>query len=215
MANQLPGRNTVEDRVIWGQDTRLLNQVQLSVYPDCIGGTLAQLETFIGKHLPGVVGGVHILPFYPSSADRGFAPLTYKKVSEEFGTWEEIQSIAEQGDLCVDFMVNHISAQSKQVLDFVEEGDKVRSTLRHTKLVMKSSRLSSFVSAVLLVARKSVYSQSREYDAAKPRGRWFEVGFGALVVYALKRASYRGSESLVVLCIYSTNILPAHDAQEF
>jgi glycosidase len=133
MANQLPGRNTAEDCVIWGKDTRLLNQVQLSTYPDCIGGTLANLETFIGKHLPGVVGGVHVLPFYPSSADRGFAPLTYKEVSKEFGTWEEIQSIAEQGDLCVDFMVNHISAQSEQFLDFVEKGDNVRIS-RCTKL---------------------------------------------------------------------------------
>jgi hypothetical protein len=125
LANQLPGRNTAEDRVVWGKDTKLLNQIQLSAYPDCIGGNLAVLESFIGNHLSGVVGGVHVLPFYPSSADRGFAPLTYKEVDPVFGTWDSIQSVAARGDLCVDFMVNHISAQSEQFKDFVEKGDQV------------------------------------------------------------------------------------------
>lgn len=54
-------------------------QVQLSAYPDCIGGDLKGLSKFVTEHLGGVVGGVHVLPFYPSSADRGFAPLTYKE----------------------------------------------------------------------------------------------------------------------------------------
>jgi glycosidase len=126
LANQLPGRNTAGEKVRWGKDTKLLNQIQLSTYPDSIGGNLSALETFISEQLAGVVGGVHVLPFYPSSADRGFAPLTYKEVDPEFGSWDEITSVAEQGDLCVDFMVNHISAQSQEFLHFVEHGDKVR-----------------------------------------------------------------------------------------
>lgn len=28
----------------------------------------------------GAVGGLHLLPFYPSSGDGGFAPITYKEV---------------------------------------------------------------------------------------------------------------------------------------
>ena len=112
-------------QVNWGKDTKLLNQVQLSTYPDAIGGKLAQLESFIGNHLPGVIGGVHVLPFYPSSADRGFAPLTYTQVDPEFGGWDDIMNLAEQGDVCMDFMVNHISAQSEQFKDFVEKGDEV------------------------------------------------------------------------------------------
>ena len=80
LANSLPGANIVDDRVKWGEDTKLKNQVQLSAYPDCIGGDLKGLRSFVQKQLDGVVGGVHVLPFYPSSADRGFAPLTYKEV---------------------------------------------------------------------------------------------------------------------------------------
>lgn len=81
------------------------------------------------RYLSGVVGGVHVLPFYPSSADRGFAPLTYKEVSPEFGAWEDIDNMGDGLDLCMDFMVNHISAQSEQFKDFKEKGDAVRFSL--------------------------------------------------------------------------------------
>ena len=127
MANQLPGRNTAGERVDFDRDTQLLNQVQLTTYPDSIGGHLSQLEAFIGEHLPGVIGGVHVLPFYPSSADRGFAPLTYKEVDPHFGSWADIEALADQGDMCVDFMVNHISAQSPQFQDFMKKGNSVRA----------------------------------------------------------------------------------------
>jgi glycosidase len=70
---------------------------------------------------------MHVLPFYPSSADRGFAPLTYKEVDPAFGTWDDIHGIGETLDLCMDFMVNHISAQSEWFKDFKEKGDKVRT----------------------------------------------------------------------------------------
>lgn len=71
------------------------------------------------------MGGVHVLPFYPSSADRGFAPLTYKQVDPSFGKWRDISALRQRLDVCVDFMVNHISAQSEQFKDFVEKGDEV------------------------------------------------------------------------------------------
>lgn len=66
-----------------------------------------------------------MLPFYPSSADRGFAPLTYKQVDPTFGDWRDISALRQRLDVCVDFMVNHISAQSEQFKDFVEKGDQV------------------------------------------------------------------------------------------
>lgn len=83
------------------------------------------MSAVVCRCLGGVVGGVHVLPFYPSSADRGFAPLTYKQVDPSFGDWEDIAALREDLDVCVDFMVNHISAQSPQFQDFVEKGDKV------------------------------------------------------------------------------------------
>lgn len=52
----------------------LRNAVQLMCYPNRIGRNLADLGTFIDRHLADAIGGAHILPFYPSNADGGFSP---------------------------------------------------------------------------------------------------------------------------------------------
>lgn len=99
------------------------NQVQLMTYPDSLGGDLKSLrhvlETYFADVFPG---GVHILPPFPSSGDRGFAPLTYLEVDPEFGTWEDISAIGERFDVMVDLMVNHISRESQQFQDFLQKG---------------------------------------------------------------------------------------------
>ena len=99
------------------------NKVQLITYPDSMGGNLLMLHYCLRKHLMQAVGGVHILPFFPSSADRGFAPLTYSEVDPQFGTWDDIEKIAADFDLTVDFMVNHISRQSAFFQDYLENGE--------------------------------------------------------------------------------------------
>ena len=71
----------------------------------------------------GVIGGVHLLPIYPSSGDGGFAPLCYNDVDPHFGTWEDVEAIAKQYDLMLELMVNHISPKSAQFQDFLEKGD--------------------------------------------------------------------------------------------
>lgn len=100
----------------------LRNAVQLICYPNRIGKDLQDLGNFMEKHLSRAVGGVHILPFYPSNADGGFSPLTHKEVASEFGDWDDIERIAAKFDLCADVTVNHISDQSEEFLDFVEKG---------------------------------------------------------------------------------------------
>lgn len=56
MAHALPGRNTYGDKVEWGKDTKLRNQVQLSTYPDCIGGNLSNLRSFTDRCVRSSVG---------------------------------------------------------------------------------------------------------------------------------------------------------------
>jgi sucrose phosphorylase len=100
------------------------NKVQLITYPDSLGNNLLELHFVLRKYLRNAIGGVHILPFYPSSADRGFAPLTYDEVDPAFGIWEDVEHIGRDFDLIVDFMVNHISRQSKFFQDYIERGDE-------------------------------------------------------------------------------------------
>jgi len=98
------------------------NKVQLITYPDSLGINLLELHYVLRRYLRKAVGGIHLLPFYPSSADRGFAPLTYTEVDPAFGTWADIECIGSEFDLIIDFMVNHISRQSVYFQDYFENG---------------------------------------------------------------------------------------------
>lgn len=95
----------------------------LIAYADSMGKDLGELHKIINKHYRKAVGGIHILPFYPSSADRGFAPIRYDKVDEKFGSFEDIERLGKDYYLMFDFMVNHISAQSEFYRDFLKNKD--------------------------------------------------------------------------------------------
>ncbi len=98
------------------------NQAQLITYPDSLGGDLSSLYHVLTGPLAGLFGGVHILPFYPSSGDRGFAPITYREVEPRFGTWDDIRRIGAEFDVAADLMVNHISRRSVYFQDFARRG---------------------------------------------------------------------------------------------
>ncbi|KRE48427.1 sucrose phosphorylase [Paenibacillus sp. Soil724D2] len=99
------------------------NQVQLITYPDSMGGNLKTLHHVLKTYFSDIFkGGIHILPPFPSSGDRGFAPLTYLEIEPSFGTWDDIRAIGERFDVLVDLMVNHISRQSPYFQDFLQKG---------------------------------------------------------------------------------------------
>ncbi|MBU1196424.1 MAG: sucrose phosphorylase [Proteobacteria bacterium] len=100
----------------------LKNKIQLITYPDSLGANLPELHYALRKYFLKAIGGVHLLPFYPSSSDRGFAPITYDEVDPAFGTWEDVEKIGQDFDLIIDFMVNHISRQSIFFQDYIEKG---------------------------------------------------------------------------------------------
>jgi sucrose phosphorylase len=100
------------------------NEIMLITYADSLGKNLKETAGILNTHLKGVVGGVHLLPFYPSSADRGFAPMTYREVDPAFGTWEDVEGIARDFYLMVDFMINHISRSSNYFKDFAARKDE-------------------------------------------------------------------------------------------
>jgi hypothetical protein len=79
------------------------NKVNLITYPDSLGSNLLELHYVLRRYLEHAVGGVHLLPFYPSSADRGFSPLTYDEVDPAFGTWGDIEMIGRDFDLTLRF----------------------------------------------------------------------------------------------------------------
>ncbi|MGM0524333.1 MAG: alpha-amylase family glycosyl hydrolase, partial [Bacillota bacterium] len=101
----------------------LKNNVQLITYPDSLGGNLKALDQLLDKHFSDIfTGGVHILPPFPSSGDRGFAPLNYLEIDPAFGDWGDIKKIGDKRDVLLDLMVNHISKQSPYFQDFLKNG---------------------------------------------------------------------------------------------
>lgn len=102
----------------------LKNKIMLITYADSMGKSIKELHEILDTHYKEAVGGVHILPFFPSSADRGFAPKCYDKVDESFGTFEDVEALGKEYYLMFDFMVNHISASSEYFQDFLEKKEE-------------------------------------------------------------------------------------------
>jgi len=109
------------------------NQVQLITYVDRLGGQrdgadLARLKRLLcepGAPLAGVFGGVHLLPFFHAidGADAGFDPIDHTQVDPRLGNWSGIKALTEGLDVMGDVIVNHMSSESPQFLDYSEKGD--------------------------------------------------------------------------------------------
>lgn len=74
---------------------------------------LATLRRFLQRRVGDAVSAVHVLPFFPSSSDDGFAVIDYRAVDPVLGGWQEIAGLAEDYRLMVDLVVNHVSARSR------------------------------------------------------------------------------------------------------
>lgn len=102
---------------------KLENKCMLITYADSMGSGLKDLGTALDTYFSGAVAGIHILPFFPSSGDRGFAPMDYHRVDPAFGDWEDVEKLAERYYLMFDYMINHISSKSEYYKDFLDKKD--------------------------------------------------------------------------------------------
>ena len=103
---------------------RIENKIMLITYADSMSRNLEELDGILEEHFKGIIGGLHILPFYPSSGDRGFAVINYDQVDPAFGTWEDIDRLAGKYYMMADFMLNHISIRSGEFKDYMEHGEE-------------------------------------------------------------------------------------------
>jgi glycosidase len=82
---------------------------------------LQTLGAFCRESLAGVIGGIHILPFYPWTSDDGFSVVDYRKVDTALGDWDDISSMQENFRLMFDGVINHISSQSEWFKAFLND----------------------------------------------------------------------------------------------
>ena len=79
---------------------------------------LRTLGRFVAKH-GSAFSTVHVLPFAPSSSDRGFAVIDHRAVRSELGDWDDIAALGLDADLMFDLVCNHVSASSAWFRQFV------------------------------------------------------------------------------------------------
>jgi glucosylglycerate phosphorylase len=82
---------------------------------------LATLEDVLSTRLGDVVGGLHLLPHYPSTSDGGFAVVDHERVDPRLGDWDDVERLAGGVRLMLDAVVNHTSASSPWFLGWLTD----------------------------------------------------------------------------------------------
>ena len=82
---------------------------------------LRSLQAVWNSHFASVFSTVHVLPFFPSSSDGGFAVVDYRSIDPALGDWPDLTALAGDGGLMVDLVCNHGSAQSDWFNQFLED----------------------------------------------------------------------------------------------
>ena len=102
------------------------NGAQLIAYADRFGdGTVRGVRTMLDGPFGGLFTGIHLLPFYTpyDGADAGFDPVSHETVDPRLGTWLDVADLAASYDVTADLIVNHVSSESPEFLDFAIRGD--------------------------------------------------------------------------------------------
>ena len=102
------------------------NGVQLITYADRLGGGgIPTVSRLLTGPLAGVFTGVHLLPFYTpfDGVDAGFDPVDHRSVDPRLGDWNDVLELARTHDVTADLIVNHLSRESPEFVDFIAHGD--------------------------------------------------------------------------------------------
>ena len=80
---------------------------------------LKTLGDFCGTYLRGNINTIHILPFFPSSSDRGFSIINFETVDPLLGSWSDIEALETRYQLMFDGVINHVSSKSRWFIEFL------------------------------------------------------------------------------------------------
>ncbi len=80
---------------------------------------LAVLKAFADTHLVPHFSAIHVLPFFPSSSDDGFAVVDYGIVREDLGDWADVDALGEHFELMFDLVINHCSREHVWFAEFI------------------------------------------------------------------------------------------------
>lgn len=102
------------------------NGPMFNAYPDSMGGTLSDIVSFLKyPEFQDVFQSFYILPsIFHSDLDRGFCIIDYD-LETSYATEKDLDELKRMGlHLKLDFVLNHLSVQSKQFQDLLERGSQ-------------------------------------------------------------------------------------------
>ncbi len=79
---------------------------------------LITLRRFLKDKMGQKISCVHVLPFFPSTSDDGFAVSDFNSVDPGLGSWEDIEEIGRDYSLMFDLVLNHVSSSHPWFLNF-------------------------------------------------------------------------------------------------
>ena len=116
--NDMPLQIT-EDGESWSQNT-----IVMITYADTIEDKnslpINSINEFLKTYCADTFEIVHILPFFPSSSDKGFSVKDYYSVYHQFGQWNDISKISKDFGVMADVVINHGSSESLWFKNFIK-----------------------------------------------------------------------------------------------
>ena len=82
---------------------------------------LSVLEKFLIEHVEESISTIHVLPFYPSTSDGGFSVVDFRRIDNELGDWNNIETISQKYRLTFDCVLNHVSKSSAYVQGHLDD----------------------------------------------------------------------------------------------
>ena len=82
------------------------------------------LNDFLKNFIKNSINIVHILPYYPSSSDGGFAVTDFFKVDSKYGNWSDLKKISKSYKIMSDVVLNHASSKSIWFKNFLKIKEK-------------------------------------------------------------------------------------------
>ena len=124
MDRHFPGKSAAQPRLLSERDALVI------AYGDHVReagvAPLRTLNRLLDRHAGGLISGVHVLPFFPSSSDDGFSVIDYRRVEPSLGSWDDISALGRDFQLMFDGVFNHASAESDWFRRFLREDPEYR-----------------------------------------------------------------------------------------
>ena len=79
------------------------------------------LKDFLDTYIKKKINIIHILPFYPSSSDGGFAVTDFFKIDNVHGNWSDLRKLSNDYIIMSDIILNHASSKGIWFKRFLED----------------------------------------------------------------------------------------------